>query len=80
MIRVTVELVPHGDESRARVLARGTMTNDGTGTLQRGNYRFQLSQSGRPNATSRVGSVRDFPRRAKNVWWLLREVLNEAFT
>jgi hypothetical protein len=79
VIRVTVELVPHGDESRARVLARGTITNDGTGTFQRGNYRFWLSQSGRVNATSREGEVKDFPRRAKNVWHLLSRVLAVAF-
>ena len=42
MIRITVELVPHGDESRARVLAHGIIANDGTGTLERGNYNFVL--------------------------------------
>jgi hypothetical protein len=79
VIRVTVELVPHGDESRARVLARGTITNDGTGTFQRGNYRFWLSQSGRPNTATREGAVTNFPRQAKNVWHLLAQCLNTAF-
>lgn len=79
MIRVTIELVPRGDESRTRVLAVGTIVNDGSGTLQRGNYRFRLSQSGRVGAVSREGEVRNFPRRAKNVWHLLALVLNTAF-
>lgn len=80
MIRVTVELVPHGDESRARILARGIIANDGSGTLQRGNYRFQLSQSRRLNVTARAGTVKGFPRLSKNVWHLLRLVLNSAFS
>lgn len=72
MIRVTVELVPHGDESRARLLARGTITNDGTGTLQRGNYRFRFwNGKATKKGPWREGEVRDFPRRDKNVWWLL---------
>lgn len=79
MIRVTVELVPHGDESRARVLARGTIANDGTGTLRRGNYRYSLSQQGRLNTATREGAVTNFPRLSKNVWHLLALVLNTAF-
>ena len=29
MLRVTIELMPHGDEARARVLHRGFIANDG---------------------------------------------------
>lgn len=79
MIRITIELVPHGDESRARVLARGEIINEGTGTRERGNYYFWLSQSGRVTTKSRWGNVRDFPRLRKNVWHLLARVLNTAF-
>jgi len=79
VIRVTVELVPHGDESRAKVLCQGMIANDGSGTLRKGNYRFQLSQQGRLSATARKGEVKDFPRLSKNVWHLLRLVLNTAF-
>lgn len=79
MIRVTVELVPRGDESRALILARGVIANDGSGTLRRGNYRFALSQQRRLTVTARKGEVKDFPRLSKNVWHLLRLVLNQAF-
>jgi len=79
VIRVTVELVPRGDEKRARILCRGIIANDGSGTLRRGNYRFALSQQGRLTTKAREGEVNDFPRLSKNVWWLLREVLNQAF-
>lgn len=79
MIRITVELVPLGIESRKRILAQGTIINTGSGTLWRGNYRYWLSQSKRLNAVSREGEVRNFPRQAKNVWHLLALVLNTAF-
>lgn len=79
MIRITIELVPYGDESQAKVIAMGVIANDGTGTLRRGNYRYQLSQSKRPHVTSRKGGVKDFSRLQKNVWHLLKLVLNTAF-
>ncbi len=37
-LRVTVELIPHGDESRKRKMAVVDITNDGTGTHEVGNY------------------------------------------
>lgn len=79
MIRVTIELVPRGDETKTRILCRGIIANDGSGTLRRGNYRFALSQQKRLTATAREGEVKDFPRLSKNVWHLLKLVLNQAF-
>lgn len=79
MIRITVELVPLGIESRARVIARGTITNDGTGSPKLGNYRYRLSKQGTTTALTRAGDIKDFPRLRKNVWHLLRLVLNSAF-
>ena len=38
MIRVTVELVPHGFEEMSDTIATAQITNDGTGTLDFGNY------------------------------------------
>lgn len=38
MIRVTVELVPHGDESRKETIATGLIANDGNGTPRYGSY------------------------------------------
>ena len=37
-LRVTVELIPRGDESRKRRVAVVYITNDGTGTNEAGNY------------------------------------------
>ena len=37
-LRVTIELIPRGDESRKRKVAIVDIENDGTGTRERGNY------------------------------------------
>jgi len=37
-LRVTVELIPRGDESRKRKVAVVDIANDGTGTHEVGNY------------------------------------------
>lgn len=69
MIYVRVELWPHGDRGRARTLAEMTVTNDGTGTRESGNYRVRATLASRPRE-SVVGRVRAFPRRL-NVWFLI---------
>lgn len=38
MIRVTVELVPHGDERAKNTLGVIEVVNDGTGDMHTGNY------------------------------------------
>lgn len=38
MLRVTIELLPGGNEDRARTLGMIEIANDGTGTQQTGNY------------------------------------------
>jgi hypothetical protein len=37
-IRITVELIPHGDENQKQKLAIIDVENDGTGTHEKGNY------------------------------------------
>ena len=77
MLRVTIEFVPHGDESRAEVLHTAIIANDGTGSRTKGDYCFALSQR-RSARTWRSGRVRDFPRLRLGAWELLRRVLQEA--
>lgn len=38
MLRVTIELVPHGNETAVRKIGMLEIANDGTGTEQRGSY------------------------------------------
>jgi hypothetical protein len=80
MLRVTVELVPHGDESRARHLGTAVIANDGTGDLDTGNYWAKLSKWG-SGATWKRGKYKGFPRKRRGPWdllyCLLREIVGE---
>ena len=71
MIRVVIELVPYGDESQKRHLGTATIANDGTGTVQVGNYNVTLSKWGRPTQTWKRGRVEGFPRQTRGAWDLL---------
>lgn len=78
MLRVTLEIVPHGDERLAQVIGRLKIANDGTGTLERGNYTWALDD-GKPHGEVRRGRVRGFPRAPRGgAWRLLRRVLGRA--
>lgn len=75
MIRITVELLPHGDESRARVIGLATITNDGTGTDRQGNYKLRFWNGG--VLPWRTGRLEGFPRKSRNVWHLLQRFFGE---
>lgn len=76
MLRVTIELVPKGDESRKRVIAQARIRNDCTGCERRGNYIAQLGTE--RTANWRECEVKEFPRLRLNVWFLLLRVLKAA--
>jgi hypothetical protein len=86
MIVVKIELWPHGSEERAKEIGRTYITNDGTGTLKRGNYDAWVCRKDnflRPtdeNASAvREARVEDYPRQSHNVWRLVRRALISAF-
>ena len=64
MLRITVELLPGGDESRKKHLGTATITNDGTGDEHRGNY-----------VATRVAR---FDRKRRGPWDLLFLALRSA--
>ena len=70
MIRVTVELVPHGIESRARKIGELRIANDGSGDRDIGNYTAVLHAE-YTDEDGRVGYVRNFKRRKQSVWSLI---------
>lgn len=73
MIRITVELIPHGDESimtQRRVLGTLEIANDGTGTLHEGNYNGILHAE-YTDPAGRKGKVLKFNRRKQSVWSLI---------
>lgn len=78
MLRITVELVPHGQEENKRTIATGTIINDGTGNLYKGNYiaEFKVDKyniTGKPIIFT--SKVQGFPR-IKNVWSLVCEAIS----
>lgn len=71
MIRVTVELIPHGDESRKRHLGTAIIANTGAGTEALGNYKVSLSRRGQPESVWKDGAISGFPRKRLGPWDLL---------
>ena len=82
MLRVTVELVPCGDEGRRELLATAEIWRDG-GTPNRGSYSYRFQQV-RSRRVWREGRVRGFPRRRRSAWYLVAacifDVFDTAFT
>lgn len=76
MIVVTVKLWPKGDRTRERVLGELEIANDGTGTLEVGNYRGLL-RAEYTGPAGRPGQVRGFRRRRQSVWTLIGAFLKQ---
>ena len=70
MIRITVELLPQGDEKRKRTLGTMEIANDRSGTSQIGNYRGTLHAE-YTDSKGRAGYVRQFKRQHQSVWSLV---------
>jgi len=63
MLRVTIELLPDGNEEAARPLGELTIANDDTGTPLNGHYDTQLTTFDRYGGSFvRTGRVEDFNR------------------
>ena len=69
MIRVTVELCPHGDKEHARVLGTMEIANVG-GDMEVGEYDGILHAEYTPQE-GRRGHVKNFRRRQQSVWSLV---------
>ena len=69
MIRVTIELVPHGDESRKKTIGTAVIINKGIGTQEIGNYEAINTTIG--DEVWSKGIVKDFPRLYRSAWDLL---------
>jgi hypothetical protein len=71
MLRITIELVPYGIESRKEVIAVGQIHNAGTGTLSSGNYEVILYKKGSKTQVWKQGTIEGFPRQRLGPWDLL---------
>ena len=77
MIRVTVELIPHG-VGKPRHLGTAYIVNDGSGDVVIGNYKATLSKWGRPKAVWKGVEVKGFNRKKRGAWDLLYLTLKAA--
>lgn len=79
MLRITIEMLPKGDEDKAFTLAQGVIANDGTGTVYMGNYIYGFSgQATRSNPDPDIvmsGRLEGFPRQHEDAWELLRKCI-----
>ena len=75
MLKITIELWPHGRQVNKPITWSGTIINEGSGTETKGNYRaFFSNRNGR--GAWRGSFLQGFPRKRDNVWKLLRDLLN----
>lgn len=80
-IRVTMEIIPRGDESRKFVAGVLDIINDGTGDRATGNYKLHLTGPVKDGDTAilnyswKIGFMKGF-RRARGWWSCVREALN----
>ena len=75
MIRVTVDLLPFGKEIGRKNLAIFDIANDGTGTAERGNYKFRSS----PKREWKENAVLNYPRNSYSVMKLVYLVLKDHY-
>jgi hypothetical protein len=77
VIDVRMNLDSYGLGVRVKQLVRIVISNDGTGTQERGNYKYQIY--GRDGRFLKEGTIRNWPRKAKVPIRLLQAVINDAY-
>lgn len=80
MIVIKIELWPLGFESQKREIGRMHITNKGTNTGNRGDYRVDLMRRGTTDKVLRTGDVDNFPRKSNSVWKLVLKSLRTVFS
>lgn len=81
-LRVTVELIPHGDESRKKVIGIMDIVNNCKGTTELGSYDISLSGPVIGSSSHdiwRGGNLAGF-KRSRGYWSCVRECLNAVET
>lgn len=77
MIVVRIEMWPLGAKSRSRTLATAKITNTLTSSSNKlGDYKFEITLTNE-NKIWREGTIQGFHRKSKNVWYLLKLILEE---
>jgi len=76
LIKIIIELWPHGFETNKMKLGEMKIANDGTGTPSKGNYYFDLFL--KRKKVWKSGKITNFPRGNKNIFYLIKQCLNEV--
>jgi len=71
MIRIKIELVPHGNEALTETLGKILIINDGSGNKEMGNYNYMLFDG--KGEMIYKGQYKKFPR-ALGFWRLIQEI------
>ena len=74
MIYIPIELWPYGDKKRKRTIGSAIIVNDGTGTVETGNYNIAITDD--KDNTKRY-RVEGFERK-RPIWDLLYEILKKV--
>lgn len=77
MLRITVELVYQGDESKKSTIGVMEIGNDGTGTIDSGNYNVRM-RTDRAEKWAKA-YVKNFPRQERGPFHLIHASLRELF-
>lgn len=76
MLRITVEIVPFGDESLSREIGKGYIINDKTGVNNKGNYDCKFLEIDKDKKHNL--KLKNFDR-DNGFWKLIGEALNKLF-
>ena len=79
MIRITVEMLPGGYEENKKTIASAVIYNTAEFPPghTRGHYKARLYLRNKKKIW-RTATTRNFPRKSKNVWYLLKRILEDA--
>ena len=72
MLRITVEIVPFGDETKAREIGKGYIINDGTSVNNRANYDCTFRDY---DSNEKFSLKVNLFNRARGFWALIGEAL-----
>ena len=77
MIKITIELLRHGNWNDRKKIADATIWNDCTGSARRGNYKYKVWKKRETEWKS--GEIKEFARKSRSVWRLLYLVLKDIY-
>lgn len=76
MIEVKINLIPFGMRERERQIGFVKIWNDGTGTLEVGNYKYEIHDD--HDELIMTGEYKGFLRQDKTIFHLMKEILNKV--